>query len=132
MHSQNIQDFPGLFASSIQHSEKLSQMWHYRLSHPSSTVLSHIPDLQLVSHPVLNDCDVCHLTKQNKMSFSDSNSHSLAIFDLIRPYKYPTHGQCHYFLTFVEDFSRCTRLFLFSDKTQVSRLIKQFLQYTIN
>lgn len=122
---------------SAQHSEQLSQLWHSRLGHPSSTVLSHISCLKHVSFPTLNDCDVCHLAKQNKMPFSDSISRSLTIFDLIHcdvwgPYKHPTHGQCHYFLTIVEDFSRCTWFFLFSHKTQVFKLIQQFLLYVKN
>lgn len=48
------------------------------------------------------------------------------------PYKHPTHGNCHYFLTIVENFSRCTWVFFFSDKIQVFGFIQQFLQYVTN
>lgn len=134
LHSEKIQDSSGFdfFVSSIQSSEDLSHIWHYRLGHPSSTVLSHIPNLKNVYLLVLNDCDIFHLAKQNKITFHDSNSHSLALFDLIHcdvwdPYKYPIHDNCKYFLTIFDYFSRCTWLFLFMDKTQVFSLIQQFL-----
>lgn len=134
LHPKCIQDCSFLFVSSTQTSVELSHIWHYRLGHPSSTVLNHIPSLNFVPSDVSNEYDICHHAKQNKLVFHNSTSHSLALFDIIHcdvwgPYKYPTHGNCHYFLTIVGDFSRCTWLFLFSEKTKVYSLLKHFLQY---
>lgn len=104
-------------------------LWHNRLGHPSSVVLSHIPQLSSVSTSIFSNCDVCHMAKQRKLSFTNSDTHSSS-FELIHcdvwgPYKQPTHSRCHYFLTIVDDFTRCTRLFLFADKTQWPTLIKK-------
>lgn len=108
-------------------------VWHNRLGHPSTEVLNKISVVQ--SHSLnFNDCDVCHYSKQHRKPFPASHHQTLACFDLIHldvwgPYRTVTHNNYSYFLTIVDDFSKATWVFLFSHKTQVPVLIKQFLAY---
>lgn len=65
------------------------------------------------------------------MPFPLSQSRSSSKFSLIHcdvwgPYKHYTHGKYNYLLTIVNDYSRCTWVFLFSDKSQVHILLKYF------
>lgn len=104
------------------------------MGHPSGTVLNHI--LGCISKSD-QSCEICHLSKQNRLSFSSSKFVSAETFDLVQcdvwgPYKQCTHGKCSFLLTIVDNFSRCTWIFLFADKTQVFTLIKQFLVYVQN
>lgn len=130
------------FHSTIQLSANSTQMseihkWHWRLGHPSIKVLTHIKPLSIPSHSVLSDCDICHLAKQVRLPFPSRESSSSVVFDIIQcdmwgPYKYHTHGNCNKFLTIVDDFSKCTWIFLCSSKSQVPQLIKDFIAYVAN
>lgn len=49
--------------------------------------------------------------------------------DVWWPYKNTIHGNCNQFLTLVDDFSKCTWLFLMHSKGQVTSLLKDFIAY---
>lgn len=111
-------------------------LWHLRMGHPSVTVLQKLNFIRGSSefHPA---CDICHFSKQHRLTFTDSTSYSSNNFDLIHidvwgPYKQITHNKCSYFLTIVDDHSRATWVFLFAHKTQVPNLIKHFISYVQN
>ena len=87
---------------------------------------------------VNHTCDICHLSKQVRNPFANSESCSSNVFDLVHmdlwgPYRIKTHGSCSYFLTInVDDMSRAAWVFLLPDKISVSRIISDFLNYVIN
>lgn len=87
-------------------------LWHNRMGHPSITILN---KLQFIAPHSVNfkDCDICHLSKQHILSFSQSEHKANEIFQLIHldvwgPYRQYTHGHCNYFLTVIDDYSRTT------------------------
>lgn len=107
---------PSVMHSSTTNTSLVTQ-WYWRLSHPSLTVLKHIKSLSLSNEYVSSDCEICHLAKQVRLSFSARESRSTAIFDVVNcdvwgPYKHTNYGHCNQFLTIVDDFSKCTWLFL--------------------
>lgn len=63
---------------------KVFDVWHFRLCHPSLTVLNeicnHFPYIKINKKYV---CDFCYMAKQAKLPFSDSTTVSLKPFDLI-------------------------------------------------
>lgn len=90
--------------------------WHWRLGHPSYSVLSHIKSLYVPSTAVQPNCDICHYSKQARLPFPIRESRSNSIFEIVQcdvwgPYKHMTHGNCNQFLTLVDDFSKCTWVF---------------------
>lgn len=118
--------------SNTVHSTSVSQ-WHSRLGHPSLNVLTHIPGL-VKSKFVLSDCETCHLAKQVRLPFPVRESRSSVVFDIINcdvwgPYRHTTHGHCNQILTIVDDYSKCTWLFLCSAKTQIPQLLKDFIAF---
>lgn len=76
---------------------KTLELWHVRMGHVPSAVLKLLPfncDFQK-----LQDCDICHLSKQSRIAFDSSNSASSTLFDLVHidlwgPYRCSTHGNC--------------------------------------
>ncbi|CAH9056118.1 unnamed protein product [Cuscuta europaea] len=69
-------------------------------------------------------CDICHFAKQKKLPFPISTSHASNAFDLIHmdvwgPYKVTSYTGFKYFLTIVDDYTRCTWVFLLKTKSEV-------------
>ncbi|XP_075074835.1 uncharacterized protein LOC142162386 [Nicotiana tabacum] len=82
-----------------------------------------------------NKCSVCPLAKQSRLSFCDSEKRSTTSFELVHmdiwgTYKKSTHDRKHYFLTFVDDFSRATWIFLIQFKNKTIIFLKQFSEFT--
>ena len=112
-----------------------TNLWHARTGHVPLSVLKLFP-FQCKSS-VNHTCDICHLSKQVRNPFANSESCSSNVFDLVHmdlwgPYRIKTHGSCSYFLTIVDDMSRAAWVFLLPDKIGVSRIISDFLSYVIN
>lgn len=89
-------------------------LWHNRLGHPSSKVLS---KSQFVG-PVGNEhvCDVCHIAKQTRMPFTQSSITTERCFELLHmdiwgPYHIASISGAGYFLTVVDDYSRAVWTF---------------------
>ena len=108
-----------------------STLWHHRLGHPSSRIISLLPG---VSSPkdFFKNCDVCLRAKQTRQCFPESSTYSNEIFDLIHcdlwgPYRTTALCGTRYFLTIVDDHSRAVWVYLLQDKTSVSRHLKEFL-----
>ena len=89
-------------------------LWHFRLGHPSYAKLSLLN--KFVSGLNSNKaacCDICHFAKQKRLSFPNSSHVSDCPFDLVHcdlwgPFSIPTIEGYRFFLTIVDDNSRCT------------------------
>ncbi|KAL0303359.1 UNVERIFIED_CONTAM: hypothetical protein Sradi_6204000 [Sesamum radiatum] len=76
-----------------------SSLWHKRLGHPSFTVLKHIVPLH--ASETLEHCDICPLSKQERLPFHPCGIRSNACFELIHldffedifPYKHATSSE---------------------------------------
>ena len=98
--------------------------WHCRLRHPF------VLDIISCNNKGF-DCSICPLPKQKRLSFPTSVSTSSSCFDLIYvdiwgPYSTPSPNGSKYFLTIVDDYSRCTWVFLMKHKSEASYLIQSF------
>lgn len=106
-------------------------LWHMRLGHPSPARLSKLSSNSDVIFPFNSHCDVCHLAKQTRSPFHLSNNRSKNPFDLIHcdiwgGYRTPSHTGAHYFLTIVDDHSRCTWVYLMRYKSETFYFLKNF------
>ncbi|CAA7047384.1 unnamed protein product [Microthlaspi erraticum] len=112
-----------------------STLWHQRLEHPSFSVFSSLPQFSGVSKPVCSGpCDVCFRAKQTREVFSDSINKTTDCFQLIHvdvwgPYRVPSSTGAVYFLTIVDDYSRAVWTFLLLEKSEVSKVLKNFFVY---
>ena len=119
----------------LDSSYSVFRLWHYRLGHPSSQRLNLlntiVPEIKSCNNNKPFDCHIFPLAKQQKFPFPHSTSISLSCFDLIHadiwgPYSTPFLNGSRYFLTFVDDHSRFTWVYLMTHKSDASSLIQSF------
>ena len=126
---------PSTNKSVVFHVSQPFDLWHLRLGHPSFSrfkLLSHLlPDI----HKELgNHCPICPQAKQTRLPFPKSSITTKFPFSLLHcdvwgPHKIPAHTGSRYFLTIVDDFSRCTWIFLMHHKSETQSLLTNFVQF---
>ena len=104
-------------------------LWHKRLGHAPSKVLSKISDISFSTLDLV--CDICPLSKQCRLPFPISTSFSSNKFDLIHcdlwgPYRLFTCNVCKYFLTILDDYSRALWTVLLPTKQYASQALQDF------
>ena len=73
----------------------------------------------------------CQFGKQIALPFNNNVSHDLSSFDLIHsdvwgPYPISTPGGSHYFVIFMDDFSRYTWIYLFKNRFELYHIYRDF------
>ncbi|CAM8961061.1 unnamed protein product [Rhodiola kirilowii] len=116
-----------------------AQTWHHGLGHMSfermNTFLpKYIPYLPI--KPKWVHCGVCPLAKQSRLKFTLSEHISTDIFDMIHcdvwgPFPIETMSGAQYFLTIVDDKSRCVWTYLMKKKSEVADLLIQFFAMVV-
>ena len=102
---------------------------HCRLGHPSADVLRQFPFVS--SSGLQFNCETCQLGKHHRESFSPRVlSHASHPFELIHsdvwgPSRESSFG-FRYFVTFIDDCTRTTWLYLIKDRTEVFHSFCQF------
>jgi hypothetical protein len=122
---------PSLESSSIKScfsTTKISKdQWHGRLGHPSFKVVSrvlHDNNLPFVSgNTVSHVCDTCQQVKSHQLPFPRSTSVSTAplqlIFSNIWGPAPSSVGNNNYYVSFIDDFSKFTWLYVLKHKSEV-------------
>ncbi|RVW45971.1 Retrovirus-related Pol polyprotein from transposon TNT 1-94 [Vitis vinifera] len=119
------------FQASLSSTNKHS-LWHQRLGHPSESVFNKI-------HPSLpkgtDGCDICHYSKSTRLPFNLSLSKSSEMFELVHsdvwgPFSLSIDG-FKYFVTFIDDFSKVTWVYLLKSKSEVFECFKDFHRLVI-
>ncbi|KAL4018546.1 hypothetical protein IC575_022144 [Cucumis melo] len=108
--------------------------WHLRLGHASPEKLRHlisINHLNSTTKFVPFNCLNCKLAKQPALSFSTSTSISDKPFDLIHsdiwgPAPTSTVHGYHYYVLFIDDFSRFTWIYFLKHRSELSRTYIEF------
>lgn len=109
-----------------------SVLWHYRLGHVSFHKLPLLHGLSLQHQDCVSvPCDVCHFSKQKRLSFPQSTSVVHSIFDLIHcdiwgPFANASYDGYKYFLTIVDDFSRVTWIYAMKFKSETRQHLYHF------
>ncbi|XP_038877849.1 embryogenesis-associated protein EMB8 isoform X4 [Benincasa hispida] len=113
-------------------SENNYLLWHYRLGHPNFQYMKH-----LFSHLFRNinvsslKCEVCIRAKQSRVSFHSqpykpSKPFNLVHSDFWGPSPTTTSTGKRWFVTFIDDHTRLTWVFLLTDKSEVLSVFQQF------
>nr|KYP72342.1 Retrovirus-related Pol polyprotein from transposon TNT 1-94 [Cajanus cajan] len=103
---------------------------HAQLGHPSLAKLQHlVPRLSKLSHL---SCESCQLGKHSRSSFSQSvPNRALSPFALVHsniwgPSRVKSTLEFQYFVTFIDDYSRCTWLFLMKNRSELFFIFQSF------
>lgn len=115
-------------------------LWHHRLGHPSNDKLIQMHKTQnfpSFSGCKSNPCTTCHFAKQHRLPFQDSSHCTSKPFELVHcdlwgPYSEASHHGSRYFLTIVDDFSRCTWVYILKYKTEVPSIFENFYKMILN
>jgi hypothetical protein len=109
--------------------------WHSRLGHPSRDIVRHVvsknnlPCAQLDGSSVLV-CDACACAKAHQFPYSVSSSSSSAPLELIYSDVWgPTidyFGCKNYYVSFIDDYSKFTWIYLLHHKSEVSKYFVEF------
>ncbi|CAA7057520.1 unnamed protein product [Microthlaspi erraticum] len=108
-------------------------LWHRRLGHPSSRILSYLLSYVDVGKPAHMEtvCDTCFRAKHTRDCFQESYNKAAELFGLIHcdiwgPYRTVSSSGASYFLTIVDDFSRAVWIYLLREKREVASTIEKF------
>jgi len=109
-------------------------LWHRRMGHPSSQILSKISTNIRLDGSGKNKeefCYVCLHVKQTRIPFPVSNNKASNYFDLIHcdiwgAYRVKYFCGASYFLTILDDASRGLWTYLMQEKSEASQLMKNF------
>lgn len=110
-------------------------LWHSRLGHLSDKALKAIATFDfVVVHDFVGPCDCYHSARQKRLVFPVSTSVSDHLFQLIHvdiwgAMAVETPAHYRYFLTIMDDFSRCTWIFLMVNKSEARMRLQNFVEY---
>jgi hypothetical protein len=111
--------------------------WYCRLGYPSSEIVGHViskhnlPCAQLgnLGHSM---CDACACAKAHQLPFPVSLSHALAPLELLFSDVWgPTidsFSHKKYYVSFIDDYSKFTWIYLLCHKSEVSKYFLEFQQ----
>jgi Integrase core domain len=104
-----------------------------RFGHPSNQVLNKLFFYNLDS----SDCDIYKLSKQTRLLFPLSTSVSEKYFDLIHSDVWglapiDSYNHFKYFITFIDNFSRTTWVYLLKAKNEVFSYFQEFYKFVEN
>nr|KYP63246.1 Retrovirus-related Pol polyprotein from transposon TNT 1-94 [Cajanus cajan] len=111
---------------------------HCRLGHPSFRVIKLLfPSLFSKLDVESLHCEVCELAKHKRVPFPVSNNMSTFPFYLIHtdvwgPSIVPNVSGARWFLTFIDDCTRVTWVFLLKQKSEVSYVVQRFFSMVKN
>ena len=130
-----MDDFNSSQAHHMHHAsikEKQIGLWHRRLGHPSFSYMKYLfPDLFSKLLDSGFKCDTCILAKSHRVSYSTSLNKSDIPFSLIHsdvwgPSPITTSSGIRWFVTFINDCTRMTWLYLLKHKDYVFSVFQSF------
>ena len=120
------------------------KLWHNRLGHLNHSDLARLgkgteaTGISLKSSADPKDiCEGCQLGKLHRSPFHSSKTRTSKPLELIHsdicgPFQIETPGKKRYFITFIDDYSRYTMVYLLQNKSQALDKFKEFVNVVSN
>ncbi|KAI5352266.1 hypothetical protein L3X38_005157 [Prunus dulcis] len=131
-----VDDFSPGMANNVTHpfdsKQKQIWLWHRRLGHPSFSYMKHlIPDLFSGFKDSDFTCDICILAKSHHVPYPLSTNKCTTPFMLIHsdvwgPSPITAPSGVRWFVTFIDDCTRMTWLYLLKNKNEVFSCFQSF------
>jgi hypothetical protein len=113
----------------------LVDQWHSRLGHLSRDIVRHIISRNNLPYAHFDSscesfCDACTCAKANQLPFLVSSSCSSAplqlIFSVVWGLAIDSFGNKKYYVSFIDDYSKFTWIYLLCHKSEVSKYFLKF------
>ena len=130
--------------ASINQTDDLN-LWHYRIGNLGYDNVKLLYNKSMVDGLKLNPkqeidraCDGCAMGKFNRLPFPKKSDHGaeqlLGIIhsDVCGPFSVQSIGGSRYFVTFIDDYSRYTKVFIMKNKGEVLDKFKEFVNLAEN
>ena len=110
-------------------------LWHKRLGHPPFFVLEKmLPTLLGKTKSRDFHCEVCGLAKHHRVPFPIRNKEKTSPFSLIHtdvrgPSRIPNNSSSRWFVTFIDDCTHTTWLYLLKSKSEVNFIFPIFHKF---
>ena len=109
-------------------------LWHGRLGHVNFALIRKLKDLKLINACESHEngkCLVCVESKCFKRPYKPVMTRSTELLELIHSYladlkNTPSRGGNNYYVSFVDDFSRYTKIYLIKSKDEASSMFMKF------
>ncbi|KAJ9675533.1 hypothetical protein PVL29_024456 [Vitis rotundifolia] len=107
-------------------------MLHYRLGHPSFVYLAKLfPKLFINKNPASYHCEICQFAKHTRtvypqIPYKPSSIFSLVHSDVWGPSRIKNISGTRWFVTFIDDHTRVTWVFLMKEKSEVGHIFQTF------
>ena len=108
-------------------------LWHRRLGHPNFLYLKHLfPNLFRNKLLSSFQCDICQLAKHHRASFPSQPYKASKPFTLIHsdvwgPSRTLTNSGKRWFITFIDDHTRLSWVYLLKEKSEQNMFLKTFI-----
>lgn len=112
-------------------------LWHRRLGHPNFHYLKKLFPKLLNKSPSDYNCEVCQISKHVRHSYSPLPYKSSHPFHLIHsdvwgPSRVKSISGARWFVTFIDDHTRVSWVFLMKEKSEVGKIFQHFHQMIQN
>ncbi|RVW88342.1 Retrovirus-related Pol polyprotein from transposon TNT 1-94 [Vitis vinifera] len=119
------------FSVSCQNNDSAIRLWHYRLGHPNVMYLKHLFPSLFNKNPKSFECEICQLSKQVRSHFpiqpyKESSPFSMIHSDIWGPSRIKNVTGTRWFISFIDDHTRLTWVFLMKEKSETSQIFKNF------
>ena len=111
--------------------EEAVMLWHYRLGHPNFLYLKKM--FPSIFNKSLNffHCEICEMSKHTRNTYpvqpyKPSHPFSLIHSDVWGPSRVNTITGSRWFVTFIDDHTRVTWVFLMKEKSEVGKIFENF------
>ena len=118
--------------SNLSNKEGAIMLWHFRLGHPNFQYLRKLfPTLFKNINPKLLQCEICQFSKHVRSNYpiqgyKSSHPFTMIHSDIWGPSKVKTISGTRWFLTFIDDHTRLTWVYLMKEKSETSTRFKDF------
>jgi histone deacetylase 1/2 len=132
---------PSSSSSSFDHQahgviKSSSSLWHRRLGHPASAVVHQVlHDNNIVFSGSNNElvCDACQMAKSHQLPYPKSSSVSTSPLELVFSDVWgpasKSFGRYRYYVSFIDDYSKFTWIYLLKKKSDVFQKFCDFQHY---
>ena len=112
------------------------EMWHNRLGHPSFDVVQQVLSSNKLSCSSYSRettvCDSCQMAKSHQLPYQRSLSKSMSPLELVHSdvwgHAIDSFGNYKYYVSFIDDYSKFTWIYLLKHKSEVFDKFHEFQQ----